>query len=101
MLESVKEAVAIAAGKARKDLDADRLLNLSLVRLPDVVGEAANRVPESERLRHPQIPWAAMVGMRNRLLHAYGSIDLDIVWKIVQDDLARLVRDLERLVPPA
>jgi uncharacterized protein with HEPN domain len=101
MLDSAREAVELARGRTRADLDTNRLLNLALVRLLEIVGEAANRVPDDERSKHPQIPWAAMVGMRNRLIHAYENVDLDIVWRIVADDLPELVRALEDLFPLA
>jgi uncharacterized protein with HEPN domain len=55
-------------------------------------------VPEEERSRHPDIPWAAIIGMRNRLIHAYEDVDMDIVWRIVVDDLPDLIRVLERLL---
>jgi len=99
MLDSAREAIELARGRTRADLDTNRLLNLALVRLLEVAGEAANRVPADERAHHPRIPWAAMVGMRNRLIHAYENVDLDIVWKIVVDDLPDLVRALEALFP--
>lgn len=56
MTEHAREAVSFARGKIREDLDADRLLNLALVRLLEIVGEAASRVPEQARDRHPEIP---------------------------------------------
>jgi RHS repeat-associated protein len=87
MLDHAREAVAPAEGKTREDLDRDRLLELALVRLLEIVGEAASRVPEEERARYPQIPWAQMVGLRNRLVQGYDAVDLDILWQIVAVDL--------------
>jgi uncharacterized protein with HEPN domain len=57
MLDHTREVVAMARGKTRQDLDQDRKLNLSLVRLLEIVGEAANRIPKQERERHADIPW--------------------------------------------
>jgi uncharacterized protein with HEPN domain len=76
MMDYAKEAVAMARGKTRTDLDRERQLNLSLVRLLEIVGEAAGRVPAEERARHPDIPWIEIVGLRNRLIHGYDSVDL-------------------------
>jgi uncharacterized protein with HEPN domain len=98
MLDHAREAAAFAHGKNRADLDADRLLNLALVRLLEIVGEAAARVPEDVRAQHPEIPWAQIVGLRNRLIHGYDAVDLDILWEIVSDDLPPLVANLEHLV---
>jgi uncharacterized protein with HEPN domain len=64
MLDAAREAAALARGRTRADLDADRLLNLALVRLLEIVGEAANRVPSRERKRRPAVPWEEIVGLR-------------------------------------
>ncbi len=64
MLDHAREAVEMVRGKSRGDLDTDRHLNLALVRLVEVIGEAANRVPEDFRSCYPQVPWREAVGMR-------------------------------------
>jgi len=91
----------MAAGTRREDLDADRKLNLALVRLLEIIGEAASRTPADERARYPQIPWAQIVGLRNRLIHGYDSVDFDILWHIITSDLTDLIAVLEPLVAPA
>ena len=95
MLDAAREAVQMAQGKTRADLDADRPLNLSLVRLLEIVGEAASRVPADERTNCPCIPWTQIVGLRNRLIHGYDSVDFDILWHIVTQDLPPLITELE------
>ncbi len=69
MLDHAREAVAMSVGKTREDLDSDRKLNLALVRLLEVVGEAASRTPTDERTEYTQIPWTQIIGLRNRLIH--------------------------------
>jgi len=96
MLDHAREAVAIARGRTRAELDSDRQLNLSLVRLLEIVGEAASRVPAEERARHAEIPWPEIVGLRNRLIHGYDSVDFDILWQIINDDLPPLIAGLEK-----
>ena len=96
MLDHAKEAVTMVRGKTRAELDNDRQLNLALVRLLEIVGEAAGRVPAEDRSRHPNIPWAEIVGLRNRLIHGYDSVDFDILWQIVIDDLPLLIAALEK-----
>jgi uncharacterized protein with HEPN domain len=98
MRDHAAEAVAFTEGKTRADLDADRLLNLSLVRLLEVLGEAARRVPEADRRRYLGIPWTEIVGLRNRLIHGYDQVDFDILWRIVSRDLPALVRELDKIV---
>ena len=96
MLDHAREAVAMANGRYRGELDTDRQLNLSLVRLLEIVGEAAGRVPAEERACHTDIPWPEIVGLRNRLIHGYDAVDFDILWRIVSDDLPPLIAALEK-----
>ena len=79
MLDAAREAVSFARGRVRGDLENDRQLVLALVKDIEIVGEAAAQVTESARTRAPEIPWQEIVAMRNRLVHAYFSVNLDIV----------------------
>ena len=101
MLDAASEAASSVQGRHRDDLDEDRHLARSLVKLIEIVGEAAARISETGRAQLPDIPWAEIVAMRNRLIHAYWEIDLDIVWKTAADEMPVLVAMLEPLVPPA
>lgn len=94
MLEHAREAIQLMAGRTRPDLDTDRVLSLALVRLLEIVGEAAARVSSDARARRPAIPWTEIVSLRNRLIHGYDSVDLDVLWTIVDTDLPALVRVL-------
>ena len=98
MLDHACEAVSMVRGKTRADLDTDRALNLALVRLLEITGEAASRIPKSERELYPDIPWPEIVGLRNRLIHGYDEVDLDIVWQIVTADLPPLIKSLEKIL---
>lgn len=99
MLDHAREAVEMAQGKTRSDLDRDRKLNLSLVRLLEIVGEAASRMTSDERTRYPTIPWPEIVSLRNRLIHGYDAVDFDILWEIITQDLPSLIAELEKIVP--
>jgi uncharacterized protein with HEPN domain len=95
MLEAAREAVAYAH---RQDLETDRPLTHSLVRCLEVVGEAASQVSAGCRRAYPEVAWDDMVGMRNRLIHAYFDVNLNIVWRTVQEELPILVGQLEGMV---
>lgn len=101
MLDHAREAVEMVRGRSRADLDADRQFNLSMVRLMEVVGEAATRVPEEFRSRYPEVPWRQAAGMRNRLIHGYDAVDFDILWAIVQQDLPPLIAQLQAIIQEA
>lgn len=79
-------------------MDQDRLLNLALTRLLEIIGEAANRVPDDVQERYPDLPWLQMIGLRNRLIHGYDNVDFDILWSIVQRDLPDLIGQLENIL---
>ena len=97
MLDHAREAIAIVEGRRRSDLENDRLLELGLVRLIGIIGEAAARVTIEFRSAHPVVPWPQIIAMRNRLVHGYDEVDLDVLWDTVQDDLPPLVTTLEAL----
>jgi uncharacterized protein with HEPN domain len=100
MLDYAREAVSLAQGKSRSNLDTDRVLSLALVHLVEIVGEAASRVSREVQNQYPQIPWPQVVSTRNRLIHGYDFLDLDILWQTVTEDLPELVAALEKIVPP-
>lgn len=98
MLSHAEEAVSLAQGRTRSDLDTDRMLNLALTRLLEVVGEAAGRVPKEQCESHPEIPWPQIVSLRNRLIHGYDSVDFDILWQILVNDLPPLIISLKLMI---
>jgi len=98
MLDHAREAVFLTQGKTRDDLETERLLNLGLVRLIEIVGEAATKVSGEMCSRHPEIPWTQIRGMRNRLIHGYDFVDFDILWKTVTEELPPLIDALEKIV---
>jgi len=71
ILDAGREAVAFSRNRSRDDLDKDRMLNLSLVRLLEIIGEAARGISPAFRAAHPEIVWEKMAGMRDRLIHGY------------------------------
>jgi len=101
ILDAARQAVILVAGRSRPDLDADIMLNLSLVRLLEIIGEAARGVTETFRDANPDVAWHKMAGMRNRLVHAYFDVNLDMVWRTVTQDLPPLIEKLERVIEQA
>lgn len=98
MLRAAADAAEMADGASRNELDSDQKLRFALVHLLMIIGEAASRIPADDRQRFPAIPWAQVVGLRNRIVHGYFDVDLDIVWQIVEHDLPPLIAQLERIL---
>ena len=101
MLTYAREAVEATRGRSRADLDEDRLLNLALQRLVEIIGEAAARVSRQTQSLYVQIPWREIIGMRNRLIHGYNVVDCDLLWDTIVNDLPPLIAELEKIVPPS
>ena len=76
ILDAAREAVVFSQGRKRADLNGDRKLNLSLVRLLEIIGEAARAISPLFRQNHPDLPWKNMVRMRDRLIHGYVDVNL-------------------------
>ncbi len=98
MRDHTREALALSRGKQRRDLNDDRLLELALTRLLEIIGEAANRVSPDVQANYPHIPWPQIISLRNRLIHGYDAVDLDILWQIIQHDLPPLAAALDDIL---
>jgi uncharacterized protein with HEPN domain len=100
MLDAALKARIFVQNRNRRDLETDEMLALALVRLLEILGEAAARVSPEVRAQLPAIPWRQITGARNRLIHGYFNVDLDIVWAIIQNDLPSCIGALEAFAPP-
>jgi uncharacterized protein with HEPN domain len=101
MLDAAIEIQQYVQSATRDDLDRDRRLVHSLVRSLEIIGEAASRVSTELWKDVPEIPWPIIIGMRNRLIHAYFSINLDVVWSTSTEDIPPLTAELNRLLGEA
>jgi uncharacterized protein with HEPN domain len=98
MLDAAWKVIAFTQYESRESLERDEKLHLALVRLIEIIGEAASRLSDTFRDTHPDIPWAAIIGMRNRLIHAYFSVDLDRVRDTVTVAIPALAGRLEVMI---
>jgi len=95
--ESVRRFVA---GRQRADLDNDEMLRFALTRAIEIIGEAASRVSQPTQALTPDVPWREATAMRNRLVHAYFDVDLDMLWKTAQEAVPDLLARLTALLRP-
>ena len=100
MIEAIEQALSFVEGRERSSLDDDAMLLLALTRAVEIVGEAAANVTAEGRSELPGVPWRSMVGMRNRLVHAYFDIDRDILWTTVTEALPPLLLRLKSSIEP-
>lgn len=95
MRDAAQLALRFCVGRARSDLDSDVMLRFALVHAVTVLGEAASRVSAGTRAAHPELAWPAIVGMRNRLVHAYFDIDTTMLWDTLAHSVPDLLQQLE------
>ena len=98
MLDAAEKAISFADGRIRDDLDEDDQPVFALVKAVEIIGEAAGQITSPTQEELPFMTWSDIVGMRNRLVHAYFDINLDTLWRTVQDELPILLEQLEPVV---
>jgi len=101
MVDCARRIQLHLAGKDRAAFDADEVLRLAVIHLIQTIGEAARLVSADFQQQHPAVPWPAIVGMRNRIVHDYLNVDFDIAWEVAARDLSPLIGALDPLLPPA
>jgi len=100
MLLAARDAIDFASGLTFEQFEQSRLHQNAILKSIEIIGEAAARITVEAKEAHPDIIWSEIVGMRNRLVHAYFDVNLTRVWDTVQQDLPRLITSIEPLVPP-
>lgn len=98
MVEAGEAVAKFVAGRARADLDGDQMLLFALTRAIEIIGEAATRLTPETQNAAPSVPWSRIVAMRNRLIHAYHGIDLDVIWRTATEEVPELLPKLRALV---
>lgn len=97
MIEAAEAVAQFVAGRKRNDLDQDRMLLFALVHAIEILGEAASKISPEARSAAPQVPWAAIISMRNRLIHGYFDTDTAVVWKTATGEIPALAPLLRTL----
>jgi uncharacterized protein with HEPN domain len=100
MLDMARKVIGKTRGLPRECYDADENLRIALLHLVQTIGEAAGRVSHAGHAAHPDIPWKAITGMRNKIVHDYINVDFDVLWNVVTEDIGALAATLEKLGLP-
>jgi uncharacterized protein with HEPN domain len=94
IIEACEQAATFVSGRSYEEFADDRMLQLALVKLVEIIGEAAKAVSPETQAEHPDVPWSAAARTRDRLTHHYFEINLDRLWSTVADDLPALLAAL-------
>lgn len=100
MLLAARKAAKFAQDLEYEQFERSDLHQNAIFKVLEIVGEAAARISDDTKDAHPEIPWSNVIGLRNRIVHAYFGLDLEIVWRIVNESVPELINKLEQIVPP-
>jgi uncharacterized protein with HEPN domain len=100
MLQSAQIIMNYLMGRSQHELTTDLQLQDAVLHRLMIIGEASKRISETTRQTLTTIPWAAISGMRNRLVHEYDEVDLDIIWDTIFNSLPILILELEKIILP-
>lgn len=98
ILDAMNKAVSLLEGVSYSQFEADFRINFAIVRALEIIGEAAKRLPDELRQGYPDIPWKGMAGMRDRIIHGYDNVDLQIVWDVVIRDIPEIKPKIETIL---
>ena len=98
ILTEVEYLRAKSADLTASDFMADETLQRAFIRSIEIIGEATKHLSQQFRESHPQIDWRSMAGMRDRLIHGYFGVDLDLVWEVVAVRVPELRSQLSALL---
>ena len=98
IIESISDIREFIKGMSFEDFSKDKKTIKAVVRSLEVIGEAANKIPQNLRDNYPETYWQEIIGMRNRLIHEYFGIDIEIVWQTIEEDLEPLYKTVKRIV---
>lgn len=97
ILTSISNIDEYTKGLSFKDFKSDKKTIDAVVRNLEIIGEAARNIGQSFTEEHSQLPWSEMISMRNKVIHEYIAVDVEILWKTIQEDLPMLKEQIEEL----
>jgi uncharacterized protein with HEPN domain len=98
ILDGMNKAEELLEGVSYNQFETDFRINFAVVRALEIIGEATKRLPEELRYKYPDIPWKGMAGMRDRIIHGYDNVDLEIVWDVVKRDIPQIQPKIEKIL---
>jgi len=98
MAESMTRILKYTESQTYEEFIENNLVIDAVVRNLEIIGEAANKIPDFFVKKYPEIPWKQMYGLRNLMIHEYFGIDYENIWKIISDELPGNLKDLEKCI---
>lgn len=98
MLDAAQKAVHFSEDKMHSDLESNEMFAFAVTRAIEIVGEAASKISDETKSRYPDIRWKAIVGMRQKIVHDYAAVDIDVIWDVITLDLPVLIDQLQHVL---
>lgn len=98
ILESIDKIESFSKNISKKELKENDLKQYAIIRAIEVIGEAVKNIPKSFRNKYPNVSWKDIVGTRDKVIHGYFNVDLDIVWEIIKDDIPILKKQIKNIL---
>ncbi len=98
ILDATEKIAQFIDGMTFEQFAVDTRTVFAVVRALEIIGEATKGIPQGVRDSHPEVPWREMAGMRDKLIHAYSSVNTGVVWKTASDDMPRLESAIRRIL---
>ena len=101
VLESINDVEDFVGSMSFEEFAKDKKTLNAVVRSIEIIGEASKKIPESWKEKHKDLPWRQIAGMRDKLIHAYFGVDVEILWKAVKEDVPRLKGSVKKMLQDA
>jgi uncharacterized protein with HEPN domain len=98
ILDSIDEIYVFIGKMSREEFLNDRKTVKAVLRNLEIVGEAAKKIPPPLRDKYPDIPWKKMTGLRDKLIHEYFGVDLEIIWQLIKDELPGVLPPIQEML---
>lgn len=98
MHENASRAIKFSAGMDFETFEKDDKTVYAVIRAIEIIGEAASKVPKEILMKYPELPWRDIIGMRNKLVHAYFGINMDVIWQTIKEDLPLIAEILAAII---
>ncbi|MBU1622921.1 MAG: DUF86 domain-containing protein [Candidatus Woesearchaeota archaeon] len=98
ILENINDIEEFSLGLNKEELNSNKLKQKAIIRSLEIIGEAVKNIPNSFRNKYPKIEWNKITGMRDKLIHHYFGLDFDTVWNVIENELPKLKKQVEKII---